>query len=512
MGTDGIRKKNINPVREKRRISPARISSSEEEDKNEENQPLFLSNGVKPLDLRPLKKESVEVLEEKGLLAESSHAGREGEILIGPELERNPFIEKFAKHEYPDEESQGIIVTDEAKEYSTQEEPKFKHKLQGRKTHRLLWGAGVLSLLILFIVASTVFARLTVNLKLRHEGVALKDISAAFDTSVSKLLLVPRVVPAQKFELSKTILEEFESTGKKNVEEKARGKVKLYNAFSSSPQALVASTRFVTDSGIVLRLSKSVIVPGAKIEEAKIVPLFLEVELVADEAGDRGNLSEGVNLKIPGFKGTAKYDGFYAITSASFSGGYKGEARVATLEDLKKAQEKVTQRVYKELEEEIVRKIPPDFTLIDQLRQIEITKVVVPKVEARLDRFSVEARATAKVIVFRKGDVKTLVQSIVIPEREAKELVEGATNIQYIVRNIDFSKGRADIVLTGEVMTKAKISTNEFAGLIQGRKERSILEALRARSELATFSISFFPPWRFTAPQDPQRIKFIVDN
>lgn len=456
---------------------------------------------IKPIDLRSLKKGVV--IEEN---AEELVPAQSGEILSGPELEHNPFIEKLARHDYIADENREIVVNN----YSDKTESRPKRKPKNK--HLITFGASSLALLAVFIIVSTVFAKLTVNVKLRHEKVALKDVSAAFDTSVSKLLLPQKVIPSQKFELSKTISEDFQSSGKKYVEEKAKGKVKLYNAFSSSPQALVASTRFATDAGIILRLSKSVTVPGAKIEEGKIVPNFIEVELVADEAGDRANLPEGVNLRIPGFKGTAKYDGFYALTAASFGGGYKGEARVVTSEDLKKSQEVATQRVYKELEEEIARKVPLDFTLIDQLRQIEIAKVTAPKADERHDHFRVEARAVAKVIVFKKGDVETLVEALVIKDGERKELVRDKTNVQYIVRNIDFNKGRADLLLGGEATTKAKIPETELALILQGKKEGSILEALKSRSELASFSMSFFPPWLFSAPEDPQKIRFIIDN
>jgi hypothetical protein len=378
--------------------------------------------------------------------------------------------------------------------------------------HWWIIGSGGAALLILILVISTVFARITVNLKLRHEAAALKDISAAFDTSVSRLLPVQKVVPAQKFELSRSVSEEFETTGKKQIEERSTGKVRLYNSFSSSPQALVAATRFVADSGLVFRLPKSVTVPGAKIEEGKIVPNFMEIELVADQAGAEGNIQEGVNLKIPGFKGTAKFDGFYGVTAAAFSGGYKGEARVVTSADLKLAQEQVTRRVYQELEEEILRKVPPDFTLVDQLRRIEVTKVIAPKVEARFDRFSVEARATAKILVFRRGDVEELVKGVVISEGEPRELVPDSLDVQYAVRNVDFNKGRAEFVLQGEVKTKAKLTTQEFASIVQGEKEGSIIEKLRNRVELASFRVSFFPPWILSAPQDPAKIRIIVDN
>lgn len=423
----------------------------------------------------------------------------------GEEPAENPFMEKLAKRE-----EEGILLTEEREEKNF---PELESEMTEKPKRRgwIFLAAGVLVLLIAGLV-STVFARLTVVIKLRQEAVTLQDVMTVFDTSVSRPLLPQRVIPGEKFEISEELAEEFPATGKKHIEEPGRGKVRIYNVFSSSPQVLWADTRFLTSSGILFRLPRAVTVPSAEVKEGKIVPSFIEVEVAADEPGDGGNIREGITLKIPGFKNTPKYEGFYAITAAQFSGGYKGEARVVTAEDLKAAQEQVTQKIYDALQRDLARKVPSDFKLLEQLREVQITKVTAPKAEALMDRFSVEAQAVARALVFREADVRELVKNVAIKAGEKKELVTDQFGVQYQVRSIDFEKGRAEVTLAGEVKIKPTISEEEFSGLLSGKKEGSIIAALRDRTELAAFRLVFFPPWLFQAPRDTKKIRFIIED
>ena len=57
----------------------------------------------------------------------------------------------------------------------------------------------------------------------------------------------------------------------KELNEKARGSLTVYNEYSSSPQTLVATTRFESPEGKIFRIEKNIVVPGAKIEEGKII-------------------------------------------------------------------------------------------------------------------------------------------------------------------------------------------------------------------------------------------------
>ncbi len=375
----------------------------------------------------------------------------------------------------------------------------------------LFWGlvSGIAVVAALALWLSFVFSRLTVSVKPRIESVAFQDVSVALDASVSRPLIAQKVIPAEIFQFSRKTQVEFESSGKEFIEDKAKGKVMIYNQFSSSAQTLVEGTRFLTDKGMLFRLAKTIVIPGAKIEEGKIIPESIEAELAADKAGEESNVSGETTLKIPGFKGTAKYESFYGIANTGFTGGFKGQARVVSAEDLKKAQEQVTKQVFDELKQEILRKVPTGFTVLDALREIQVTKVISPRPGTRRDRFPVEAEARGKVAVFREADLQSILRGFVLGEHTDRDVVENSFRIEYRPRTVEYEKKRAQLTVRGDVKVKMKIPREELAALLKGKKEGSIIEILKGRGELASFNVAFFPPWLFSAPKDPSKIYFV---
>lgn len=367
-------------------------------------------------------------------------------------------------------------------------------------------GGVVLAAALVFL--STGGASLTVSFKPRIDDVALQDIAVAFDTSVGKVLPEQKVIPAEALSFLKSKTQSFPATGRQVITERSRGKAAIINSFSSSPQTLVAGTRFLTPAGILFRMPKSVIVPGAKIEGGKIAPQSVDVELVADAPGERSNITGAVSLKIPGLKGTPKYDGFSAIADKGFSGGMQGSAPVVSADDLKNAEEQVTKAIFDDLRAEITGKIPPGFTALKELQNIEITKVTAPAVGTHTEQFSVSADAGGRVIIFREEDAMALVRAFALTDTGQQELVDGSGQLQYHARSIDFDKGRAAITIGGSIKIKAVVHRDELASLVAGKKEGSITDVLRGRPEFSSFNISIFPPWRASAPANPAKIRF----
>ena len=380
------------------------------------------------------------------------------------------------------------------------------------------WGvrgayAGGGAVVLLFILLSTVFARLTVTVKPRVEEAAIMRIGILFDTSVSKVLLEQKVIPAEILHFSRAVSKDFSATGRAKVEERARGKAMIYNAFNSSPQQLVAGTRFVTDRDAIYRIQKPVTVPAAKIEQGKVAPQGIEVELVSDSAEESANLSGPVSLKLPGFKGTPRYAGFYATAEQGFGGAWRGDATVVTADDIKRAEEEVSKAAFGEVEGEMTRKIPAGLSVLKELREIEIVKITAPKAGSRAEApVTVSAEAKGTALAFREQDVIGLLASFALAENKNHEFVPGSARLSYGVRSINFEKGKAEATVGGDLRTKAKIPEQELAILIAGKKEGSVAEIFKKRPELESFALSFFPPWRSTVPADPDKIRFRVEN
>lgn len=376
------------------------------------------------------------------------------------------------------------------------------------------WGilVGSAAVIVLFILSSTVLARLTVVVKPRMEEAALEEIGALFDTSVSKVLFSQKVIPAERLTFYRELVKEFTASGQESIQERARGKARIYNGFSSLPQPLVAGTRFAADSGMIYRIQKGVVVPGAKIEEGKIAPQSLEVEIIADALGEGANAAGEVTLKIPGFKGSPRYEGFYAVATQGFFGGFNGEATVVSKDDLKAAEEEATKTLFGELRAEMETKVPPGLSLLKGLLEIQIVKVNAPRPGTRGEQFSVKAEAVGKTLVFREEDAVSLLKFFAIEEDSDQEFVEGSARLEYAVKSVDFEKGRAEVALSGSLKTMTRIPEQELAALIKGKKEGSVIEFFKTRRELASFNLTFFPPWRSKAPSDPAKIRFRVEG
>ena len=107
-------------------------------------------------------------------------------------------------------------------------------------------------------------------------------------------------IPGQLFNVEKNATQTFLTTGEKDVAQKARGKITVFNEYGTTPQVLVATTRFQTPDGLIFRTLKGITVPGTKVENGKIIPGSISVEVIADKPGQSYNIQAG-KFSIPAF-------------------------------------------------------------------------------------------------------------------------------------------------------------------------------------------------------------------
>ncbi len=363
------------------------------------------------------------------------------------------------------------------------------------------------------LLLSTRFARLTVIVEPRRERLEIKNLEfAAAASAGASPDENPPVVPAEALEFGHSVVREFDATGKKFVAERSRGRVQIHNAFSSAPQSLVSRTRFVTDQGAVYRLTQGVVIPGAEIREGKIIPRFVEAELAADEPGEQANVSGETRLRIVGFKGTSKYDGFFALAPSGFQGGVRAERAVASAADLARAEEQTTKQAFDELREKMASGIPPGLSVPDGLRQVEIVEVKAPPVNTAGEKFSVEARARGRALAFRQDDILTIIRTTLLGGEPVKTIVGGSADLDYFVQEFNVEKKRGRLSASGIIVTERAFSPEALAGVLGGKKEGSLIEALKERQEFSKFRLTFFPPWLFRAPADPTKIRVVVEE
>ncbi len=195
------------------------------------------------------------------------------------------------------------------------------------------------------------------------------------DKSASTINGTNGVIPAQVFSINKNTTQLFPASGEQNLSVKATGVLTIYNAYSSAPQSLVATTRFVTPDGKIFRLASGVVVPGAAITNGQIVPSSINAPVVADAAGSNYNIGPVARLTVPGFVNTPKFAGFYGALASSTSGGFTGEKPVPTVSDIAAAKASTTAVLQAALGNSLAGTYPNNFMILASTTAI--TKLTV---------------------------------------------------------------------------------------------------------------------------------------
>ncbi len=286
----------------------------------------------------------------------------------------------------------------------------------------------------------------------------------------------------------------FLATGKKVVNQKATGMITVYNGYSSDPQQLVATTRFEAPDGKIFRLTKSVTIPGAKIESGIITPSSIEAEVVADKPGPAYNIT-APKLTIPGFKGTPKFAGFYGEAKKALAGGFVGEAAYPTDADITAAKAKITVVLEQSLTTQITAKAGGDYVVAKGATQLTLTKVEVnPQVNGK-GEFSLFAEAELKALVFKESDMLGNFSAKMKKDLGNDAYVFKTKKLSYDTPSkVDFKAQRMDLPVNFEGVAELPIDVAAVRSAVAGktRGELNLIIGRFAGAKQGTVSFSPF--------------------
>ncbi len=379
------------------------------------------------------------------------------------------------------------------------------------KARNFIAGGALLGLVITSgVFAATVLPRAEIKLVSERKPWDYKDSVRA--ERLAAIDPAAALIPGQSFVEKKSHQLSSPATGKKKVEQKAIGTITIYNAYSSDPQPLVATTRFVAPDGKVFRLTKSVVVPAAKIVEGKIIASTLDSEVIADQAGPSYNLGPVSYFSIPGFKGSPKYQGFYGESKGPMAGGFIGEAAFPTDADIKKAKTELSSAIEKLLHEEIIKKIPADFKIIDGASELAITNQVVNDRTDSAGNFSVSADGRISLVAFKESDlIKMLEGKIAKDKKYGTDYVIKTSELSYGKARGDFVAGRISFPIDFKSMVVRKIDVDALKAEVLGKPEFDLKVLIGALPELDSAVVSLWPFWVNRVPNNLSKVTITVD-
>ncbi|MCL4498850.1 MAG: hypothetical protein M1335_01230 [Chloroflexi bacterium] len=424
--------------------------------------------------------------------------------------------ESADEEEYPKETTEDEEEEEEGEEEDEEEGDErveaTRHRKQNRRHSKLalVFAAFVVLIGGGYAVATYALPQVTINVTLKKTSFDFNDsVSASASTTVPSVAGSNISLPGQLFTApTGSLVMDFPATGTSSVSEKAAGVLTVYNAYSSAPQVLVATTRFVSPDGHLFRSTEKITVPGAKVAGGKLTPSSAQVNVVAAESGPAYNLSPSDHWTIPGFAGTPRYAKFYADAPQGTTGGSDGTSIVATKADIAAATAKAEASLQDSLENQLnllkigALKVLPG-TMLFATTSEKVTPVGTD------GHFSVLVSGNLKEMAFDEDMLKNAILTQAGADASSTKL--DSIDITYGTTTLNAGKGLLTFKASGSLTYEPAVDVQGVKSQIAGQNAASLKSIIFGITGLEKANISFWPFWVSTVPQDQSKIQLNLD-
>ncbi len=327
------------------------------------------------------------------------------------------------------------------------------------------------------------------------------DLEITGDVNLDKIDYEKMAISAKIMEFEEEEVETFDATGSKNVSnKKAKGKITIYNEFSSAPQPLVATTRFLSDNQKIFRLVEGVTIPGTTKVGEEIKPGVLEAEVIADESGVDFNI-EPTSFAIPGFKssGNEKYIKIYAKSSVAMTGGGNSNetAKVVSDKDISDAKDKISLEINSLIKKKIKESVPDGIIMLDDAIMIDEPLYRVSNSAGEItNNFEIKVQAKARALVFSEADVKKIANDAIVKAKgEGKINIDsGTVIIDYGKPSVDFKAGIIEIKMRASNVMQPEIDLEKLKKDILGKNNDELSKYMKNYPDMEKVEIEYWPP------------------
>ncbi|MEX2052513.1 MAG: hypothetical protein WD991_02355 [Candidatus Paceibacterota bacterium] len=370
-----------------------------------------------------------------------------------------------------------------------------------------LWMIAIVAVLFLLFALSFLFSKALIVINPKTEVLALENnFSAIKDPSTAGASFDLVIISGQET-LNVTAEEERE------VRENAQGKVILYNNFGSTPQRLSIDTRLEGSNGKIYKTTREITIPGLKSDNS---PGSVEVDIYGAEPGPSYN-SEPLDFKIFGFKGTPKYEKFYARSKGPIAGGLIGKLPFVTPALKASTSASLKDTLKAKLFKKISDQTPSGFILFKDAAILNITEESVDYDGAKEGSVPIVVKGTLYGLLLNEEKLTKEIARKAIKDHDGSDVyivdiaelnfaLTDKENISFSnVKNINFS-------LSGEAKFIWKVNEEEFMDSILGQPKSSFNSILSNYSNIDSADLSLRPFWRMSLPEDPEGLEIIVNN
>lgn len=302
-----------------------------------------------------------------------------------------------------------------------------------------------------------------------------------------------------------------EASGKKEVGEKAKGTITIYNSSLSEGKTFTKGTIITSSNNLEFLIDSTISVASASGDASSIQSSNVKASITAKDIGKEYNLPSGTKFSIASLLTTT----VIAKNDAAFSGGSKKEVTVASKEDVQKASEELTKNLEKKTNENIAKKIDAEDALLPNFYDVQLVKKELDKdIGEETQALTIKGTVLYRAIAYNKKELATYAQNVLTAKQNNDTFSESGIHAA-----IDAVKKKNDKEVQATVRIKAslipKIDKKKLADTIAGKSfadtEIILLKTPQA-SDVLIELIPNIPLLPKILPKLSNNITFIVET
>ena len=312
--------------------------------------------------------------------------------------------------------------------------------------------------------------------------------------------------------LSEVKAKEVPATIEKKIQQKASGKVTIFNEYNGESQRLIKNTRLEDNiTHKIYRIDTSVVVPGTKVVDGKTVPGSVDAIVYADVAGEGYNITKPTDFTIPGFKGDPRYTKFKAMTipGSLIADGFSGTVKVPSNESIKVAQEELKQDLKKIAVEKARAQIPTEVSFFPGSMIVKFEEVP----QDLKNTTNVSMKATVSVFFFDTAELTKKIAELLPPEdRENPFLITNmlSLDLKFVddVNNVVLSDLKnIRFHLTGNADFVGQVDSQKIRQDLAGKNKKDFLTIIATEKNIGEGTKAIVRPmWKKVFPSDEAKI------
>jgi len=368
---------------------------------------------------------------------------------------------------------------------------------------------GILLLVILVFLVYSFVPRVEVDLTVVAQALP-EEAKVTASVNFSQINKDRGEIPAESVSTRVSDSKKGVASGKKNVGDKAHGKVTIFNK-TSAPRTFSSGTQITGPSSLVFTLDGDVTVASESATVDGITYGKEDVGVTAQKVGPDSNLSSGTDFKVSDFDSSL----YAARNSESFSGGTSKEVTVVSQKDLDQLKDALTADLASKAKDEISKKLSGDQKLIDgAISKNVISSDFDKKVDDEASVINLKMEVEFTAMVFKEGDLEEVLKSLMDQSIPA-DLVRSDEKTQTETQNAKLSEN-GDLTFEAKLSLKLipKYNVDEIKKNLTGKNLDKAKEYLNSLPEISTAEIHLSPPLPFlkSMPKLAGNIKIVVSS